>query len=688
MSAEKTINTALADFIHSSPSPFHAVKTLTDQLDAEGYTKLTESRAWKLEPGGKYYVTRNETTLATFRIPTSEPQGFMISAAHSDAPTYKIKENAEIVTSDCYVRLATEGYGGMIHSTWLDRPLSVAGRVVVRTENGIESRLVNIDRDLLLIPNVAIHMNRGLNSGYTYNVNVDMVPLFGGGDAKDKFKAIVAEAAGVSTEDLLSCDLSLYLREAASTWGAQGEFLSAPRLDDLQCAFGTFRGFLAAKSSQSIPLCVVFDNEEVGSSTKQGAASGFLSDTLVRICECLGMSGGKYRQLLANSMMVSADNAHAVHPNHPEYADANHRPQMNKGIVIKYNASQRYTTDAISSALFSDLCKKCNVPTQAFFNRSDMAGGSTLGSISNTRVAVSTVDIGLPQLAMHSAYETAGTADTAYLITAMKEFFSASLQQKEDGQWEIQAEKPSKRLMIASDFDGTICYKGKVSEEDKEAIRRFRAAGNLFGLVTGRLTQTALAAASTVEHDFTIACSGGAIYDKDGKPEYAKSIEGDGMLTELFLAAKRCGSVNFFVDTDQKTYSFDIKGEPDQICVGDGERIQEVCFYCPDHAGIDRFLAENADCFRSSYAIFINGGSVDMPARGVSKETGIRKYAAMHDIDTDSIFCVGDQTNDLPMVRAFHGFAVGNAVPALKEEAEYQCDRIADMIEKLLSGQF
>lgn len=439
MSVTGSQNRALAEYIKQSPSPFHAIRSLADLLIENGYTELAESEQWVLEAGGCYFLTRNGTTLAAFRVPmTIDPSGFMISAAHSDAPAYKIKENAELVTQGSYVRLSIEGYGGMICSTWLDRPLSVAGRVVVQTESGVQTRLVNIDRDLLLIPNVAIHMNRNINSGYSYNVNSDMIPLFGDGDAKGMFRTLIAREAQTDEEHLLGADLFLYQRAEACEWGAKGEYLSAPRLDDLQCAFATMMGFLAAKEGDSIPVCVVFDNEEVGSATKQGAASTFLSDTLIRICEGMGMTEGDYRRMLASSMMVSADNAHAVHPNHPEYADGNHRPKMNGGIVIKHNASQRYTTDAVSAALFAQFCKKCGVPTQSFFNRSDLGGGSTLGCISTTRVPLCSVDIGLPQLAMHSAYETAGTADTAYLIDAMSVFFASSLTQKQDGLWDIR----------------------------------------------------------------------------------------------------------------------------------------------------------------------------------------------------------------------------------------------------------
>ena len=325
-----------------------------------------------------------------------------------------------------YIKLNVERYGGMIFAPWFDRPLSVAGRVIVKnpTTGKLETRLVNVDRDLVMIPNLAIHMNREVNSGYKYNAQKDMLPLYGMSTAKGTFMQTIAEAAGVSKADILGHDLFLYNREHASIWGASEEFVSAPQLDDLQCAFSSMKGFLSAEKNNYLALHCVFDNEEVGSGTKQGAASTFLRDTLQRIHEVLGYDRENYRIHLANSLMLSADNAHAVHPNHTDMADPTNRPYLNGGIVIKFNANQKYCTDAVSAAMFRDICKQADVPVQTFTNRSDIAGGSTLGNISNTQVALNTVDIGLPQLAMHSPYETAGVKDTEYLVRATRAFFS------------------------------------------------------------------------------------------------------------------------------------------------------------------------------------------------------------------------------------------------------------------------
>lgn len=431
------VNQELFSFIESSPTAFHAVETMKQMLDAEGYQQLLESRAWELQTGGKYYVMRNGTSLLAFRIPKREFTGFQVMAGHSDSPTFRIKENPEMETEGAYVKLNVEKYGGMLCSPWFDRPLSVAGRLIVKTDTGIVSRLVKVDRDLLLIPSLAIHMNRKANEEQKYNVQKDMLPLYAMADAKGSFQKIVADAAGVEVTDILGSDLFLYNRVKGTIWGAEREFISSGRLDDLQCVFGSLKGFLAAEEGTSIPMHCVFDNEEVGSSTKQGAASTFLQDTLLRICESLGKTPAQYRQLLASSFMISADNAHAVHPNYGEKSCPTNRPVLNGGIVIKYSANQKYTTDGVSAALFRMICQKADVPYQVFLNRSDMIGGSTLGNLSANQVPVNCVDIGLPQLAMHSPYETAGAKDTAYLVRAAKVFYESSVQETASGEYQI-----------------------------------------------------------------------------------------------------------------------------------------------------------------------------------------------------------------------------------------------------------
>ena len=432
------VNKELFSFLDQSPNAFFAVKNMCDILEQAGMVRLYEGEPWDLEAGKGYYVTRNDSALIAFRIPKADYTGFQIMASHCDSPVFKIKTNTEITVDRQYVKLNVEKYGGMLCSPWLDRPLSVAGRVVLRTEEGIETRLVNIDRDLLIIPNLAIHMNRQVNDGYKFNAQVDMLPLFcEKGEESDVFLKLIASEAGVSAADILDTDLFLYNRMPAVSLGLNNEFISSGRLDDLQCAFASLKGFVEASPKNSAAVHCVFDNEEVGSGTKQGAASTFLKDTLRRINSAMGRTEEEYLMSIASSFLVSADNAHAVHPNHTDKADPTNRPYLNKGIVIKYSANQKYTTDAVSGAIMRAICRQADVPCQTFANRSDLPGGSTLGNISQSQVALNTVDIGLPQLAMHSPYETAGAKDTAYLIEAAKVLFSSSVEGRGNGNYRL-----------------------------------------------------------------------------------------------------------------------------------------------------------------------------------------------------------------------------------------------------------
>jgi len=411
-------------FLNEAHSVYHAAAYLAGQLEQAGYTRLLETDNWNLIPGGKYYLIRGGTAVIAFRIPQRDPKGFLMSASHADRPTFKIKENAELFGN--YLRLATEKYGGMLMASWLDRPLSIAGRVTVETEMGVENRLVDIDQDLLLIPNVAIHMHNS-NNGHNWNPAVDMLPLLGEVDAKGKLNKLLEKAAGGK---ILGHDLYLYLRQKATVWGAEKSFLSSAALDDLECAWCCTQGFLRAGDTENIPVLSVFDSEEVGSSSVQGAASNLLETTLKRICQCLER---ELHPMLAGSFMVSADNAHAIHPNHPEFADPTNAPVMNAGVVIKFNANQRYTTDGATAAVFRRVCEKAGIPVQTYCNRADLPGGSTLGNISLAHVSVPSVDIGLPQLAMHSCYETAGVQDALYLETAMEHYYGMTFEATESG---------------------------------------------------------------------------------------------------------------------------------------------------------------------------------------------------------------------------------------------------------------
>lgn len=419
------MNTAekLLTFIKDSPTAFQAVETMKNRFSENGFRELKEEEHWSVEKGGKYFVTRNHSAIIAFTIPEENTDTFHIIASHSDSPSLKIKENPEMAENG-YVKLNVELYGGALLAPWFDRPLSVAGRLIVKEAGRICEKLVTVDRDMLIIPNLAIHMNREANSGYQYNVQKDMLPLYGLESAKGSFFKTVAEAAGVKEEDILGHDLFLYNRMPGTVWGSEDEFVSAPRLDDLQCAFSSMEGILAGENKNSICVHCVMDNEEVGSGTRQGAASTFLRDTLLRITLGLGRSYEDYLIALAKSFMISADNAHAVHPNYPEKADPVNRPHINEGIAIKYNANQKYCTDGISAAIFKTFCQEAGVGCQTYVNRSDVPGGSTLGNISNTQVALNTVDIGLPQLAMHSPYETAGVKDTCDFVKVAEVFYA------------------------------------------------------------------------------------------------------------------------------------------------------------------------------------------------------------------------------------------------------------------------
>lgn len=431
------ISREMMGFIEKSPSCFHVVENFRAMLREAGFKELPEHEHWELEGGGMYFTTRNGSSIIAFKAPEDKWEGFMIAAAHSDAPCFKLKEHYEMDAAGQYVKLNVEKYGGMILAPWFDRPLSVAGRVLVQDGERYESRLINIDRDLLLIPNLAIHMNRAMNDGVALNPQTDLLPLAGMAASKGSLERILAEEAGVGKEQILGSDLFLYNRMPGTVWGTEKEFISCARLDDLQCAYSAMSGLLKAENRTHVALCAVFDNEEVGSSTKQGADSTFLQDVLERINESAGRSREEYLIAVSNSFMASADNGHALHPNYPDKADGGNRPILNGGIVIKHSANQKYTTDAVSAGFFKAICKKAEVPYQTFANRSDIPGGSTLGNISNSHVSLNTVDIGMPQLAMHSPYETCGVKDTAYLLRAMEAFFSSGISCTGEGCYRI-----------------------------------------------------------------------------------------------------------------------------------------------------------------------------------------------------------------------------------------------------------
>ena len=427
----------LVEFLQESVTPFHAAATAESWLRAAGFTRLEEADYWNLEPGKGYYTTRNGSSVVAWRVPDHAIGGWRIVASHSDSPTWKIK--TDIVENDGCRRLSVEGYGGMIMSTWLDRPLTVGGRALVKTEDGIESRLVYLDRDLLVIPSLAIHFQRDINKGHTFNPQVDMQPLWGPAGSRT-LTDLVAEELGVDTADILDSDLQLVARQAPTQIGPDGEFFMAPRIDDLECAATTLLGFLDAAAetdSACAPVWAMLDNEEVGSSSRMGAQSSYLRDVLDRIVDAIPHSGQAMHRAMANSFMLSADNAHATHPNFPQKSDPCAPVRLGGGVVLKYNASQKYTTNAVSGAIFRAICEKADVPVQVFTNRADEAGGSTLGNLQSHTLPIPMADIGLAQLAMHSAVETASVADAEAMTKAVAAFYRVHLRALGDGTYTL-----------------------------------------------------------------------------------------------------------------------------------------------------------------------------------------------------------------------------------------------------------
>lgn len=423
MSCVETVK-GLFDFIDTSPTCYHAIQNVKNRLEMAGFLELSEKANYELEAGKKYYVVRNDSSVIAFELPENTPEGFRITASHSDSPCFKLKENADSCLENTYVKFNVEKYGGMILSTWLDRPLSVAGRVVIKEGKKFVSKLVNFDENLCVIPNLAIHLNREMNKGVEYNPQVDMQPIWSG-NKEDKIYHLIAEKLEIAPEEILGADLFVYNNQKACFIGNDNAFIGAPRLDDLECVYGTMEGFLESKNDSYIKMLCVFDHEEVGSCTRQGADSDFLETTLQRIAEAM-----KYEKqlpaMVADSMLISADNGHALHPNHPEKSDTTNRPVLNGGMVIKYHGNQQYTTDSYTGAIVKSICKEQEIPYQTYHNRADVPGGSTLGNISIAHCSVPSADVGLPQLAMHSAFETAGAKDIEMFKKFITGFYAFS----------------------------------------------------------------------------------------------------------------------------------------------------------------------------------------------------------------------------------------------------------------------
>jgi len=418
----------LLGFLNNSPTAFHAVDESAKILRAAGFSELYENKSWKLEKGGKHYLRRNNSSLFAFEIGLDflEREGFRVVGTHADFPNFKLKPGDAVLTQDGYVKLNTECYGGVILSTWFDRPLSLAGRVITKNENKCVERLVNIEKPILLIPSLCIHFNREVNEGHTLNKQTDMLPLLG--FAIDKLQKsdyvlhILKTHAGIS-EEILDYDLFLYEADKGRMMGLHDEFISASRLDNLWMVFAGLQAIIKPDRSASTKVFVAFDNEEVGSTTRMGANSMFLNNTLQRICVALGLTFEQTQMALSNSLAVSADCAHAVHPNYSDKSDQTNRPVLGKGLAIKYSAAQKYGTNAHTAAIFIDMCNNNHIPYQKFVNRSDIAGGSTIGPSMSSMASIPTVDVGIPILAMHSVREFGCIADNKTTIEALSGFY-------------------------------------------------------------------------------------------------------------------------------------------------------------------------------------------------------------------------------------------------------------------------
>lgn len=422
----------IVSFLDHSPTAFHAVVNAANMLREAGYQELSEREPWHLERGGLYFLQRNRSSVVAFAIGTGDlaAEGFRLIGAHTDSPSFKIKPGGCLVTGDGYIKLNTEGYGGAILSTWFDRPLSIAGRVALRSASALcpQETLVDFRRPMAIIPNLCIHFNREINSGYAYNKQIDLLPLVGQtanwGEGKDWLVDELAAELGASPDEILDYELFLYESAPGQFIGANREYLSASRIDNLAMVFAGLTGLLESSTSACTRVLAAFDNEEVGSGTAPGADSGFLVQTLERLAVCLDVKKDGFFQALANSRAISADAAHAVHPNYPEKHDPTNRPILGGGPTIKYSASQRYATNALTAALFMQICEDAGVPCQQYVTRSDIAGGSTIGPAMSSSTSIPTIDMGAPILAMHSIRELACAQDLHYTAAAFREFYN------------------------------------------------------------------------------------------------------------------------------------------------------------------------------------------------------------------------------------------------------------------------
>ena len=430
---EKELALDLIDFLYTSPTAYHSVKTVKERLDSNGFSEVKESDKWNLQKDGKYYIIKNDSALIAFTVGNGELEedGFKLIGAHTDSPGFRIKANPEIVAEGKYLKLNTEVYGGPLLYTWFDRPLGIAGKVSLKGKSPLkpEVKLVNINKPLLIIPSVAIHMNRSVNEGFAVNKQKDTLPLLA--LINEKFEKdnylvnAIAKELNVDAESILGFDLGLYEIEKGSLTGINEEFISAGRLDDMWMVYAGIKALIDSKSNKATKVMVCMDNEEIGSLTPQGANSALLLNILERIALALGKDREELHRALANSIMISADLAHAVHPNAEEKHDPTNRPVLGNGPVLKTAASGSYSTDSYNAAIFEGLCSAAKVPYQKFFNRSDVRGGTTIGPITSSLLTIPVMDMGAPLLSMHSIRELATVIDNVYSVKLFTEFFNA-----------------------------------------------------------------------------------------------------------------------------------------------------------------------------------------------------------------------------------------------------------------------
>ena len=416
----------LLDFLNHTHSEFNAANNIREILKANGFIELDEKMNFSLEYGKNYFMIRNDSGVIAFKIPSEiKEYNFTIASSHLDSPCLKLKMEKDIF-SNGYHKLNVEKYGGLILSSWLDKPLSLAGRVIIENNGELETKFIDIDKPLLIIPNVCIHFNREINNGFKYNEEIDLKPIISLGNEENSVLKAISSYLNIDLKNVVTYELNTYNLTKSYVGGLNDEFIMSPRIDNLESAYLSLRGFLESNNN-NISVFAAFNNEEIGSGTYSGADGDFLKNTLKRISNSLNFSENEFLSAIARSFNLSIDNGHAVHPNHPELSDSNSLAYLNKGPIIKFNSNMAYMSDASTSAIVISICKNNDIPYQIFYNKSDVRGGSTLGTLSNSQIGIRTCDIGCAQLAMHSSYETAGSEDAEYMYQLVKAIYNSNL---------------------------------------------------------------------------------------------------------------------------------------------------------------------------------------------------------------------------------------------------------------------